>query len=115
MSEEMIPNEIPAKKKMGRPAKTKESMVTMTDLAQALKGFAETLKAPTAKELEKEQQEAIKEAARRKQMIELARVEIATQKQRQASCGHVKQDGTTLFQGQIHSDGKYHPLCMGCG
>lgn len=107
--------DVKPKPKRGRPAKVKEPVVTMSDLAEALKGFAQELKAPTPKQLAEEQEEARKKAIRMKQMIELATVEINAKKQRQASCGHVKQDGSTLFQGQIHSDGLYHPLCMRCG
>lgn len=91
--------------------KSKAEALTREDLLAAIR----ELKAPSAKELAKEEEEQQREAARRKQMIELATEEMKAKVNRQRACGHVKQNGDTLFQGQIHSDGLYHPICMRCG
>lgn len=74
------------------------------------------------KELRKPDDETVaaKEEAERKrqismkQMIELAKIESENTRRNQERCSHKKENGNTLWMGQIHSDGMFHPLCFRC-
>ena len=89
-----------------------EQMVSFT-AAQFMEMIKE-LRKPDDETLEKKAEAAKRLELQKKQMIALAQLETATRERRQKACSHKKQDGNTLWAGQIHSDGKYHPICLRC-
>jgi len=115
-----MPEPLPSKTEI--PVTKTEPSVSMTpsQLKEMLIAFAHELRKPTA------EQEA--EAAKKKddlerakqQKIELVRLDAQAKIDRENRCDigmgpHRKQNGeTTIFQGQIFSDGYYHPMCIRC-
>lgn len=51
----------------------------------------------------------------REEMLEVARLEVAMKEQREGNCNHRKENGKSAYAGQVHSDGKIHPVCLHCG
>jgi hypothetical protein len=58
------------------------------------------------------------EEARRQEsmaaMLVVARLEEENHKRAQTNCRHEKQDKTSTWYGQVHSDGLIHPICVRC-
>lgn len=72
------------------------------------------LRKPDQETLDKKEAERKKLEQDRKQMIQLAELELRTKRARQSNCNHKKEDGRTALAGQVHSDGKIHPICLHC-
>ena len=67
--------------------------------------------------LEKEEQDRARMLANREQNLNIERGRIELQRQREEACertGHVKENGRTAVNGQVHNDGMYHPVCFHC-
>lgn len=67
---------------------------------------------------EETQQRLAQEKAQRdqsmKNMLAEARQSEEATRNRQTRCSHRKPDQATAVHGQIHSDGKIHPICVIC-
>ena len=67
--------------------------------------------------LEKEEEDRARMLANREQNLNIERSRIELQRQREEACertGHVKENGRTAVNGQVHNDGMYHPVCFHC-
>ncbi len=71
-------------------------------------------KAPDAETQEKREKDKARRQLALASYIAEAKQSEAAREQRQANCGHRKENGQTLVHGQIHSDNLLHPLCLGC-
>lgn len=87
---------------------------TADQLETMLLRIGKEMRKPDDVTLAKQAQEEQRRQESMRQMIALANIEIDSKKNMQARCSHKKEDGRTLWHGQIHSDGKYHPLCLRC-
>ena len=70
-----------------------------------------------AAQARKEQTQEERNATSREQMLAIEMQAIAMKEANQAACektGHVKENGRTAINGQIHNDGYYHPFCIRC-
>lgn len=61
-------------------------------------------------------EEKTRKEAHRASAIELAMAEQQSKIDRESRCNHTRaEDGKRTIGGQVHSDGKIHPLCLRCG
>ncbi len=67
------------------------------------------------KAIEKEELEAARLLEAREQMLKVEMERIRQQEERQAHCGHTKENGRPSWMAsQIHNDGMIHPVCSHC-
>lgn len=82
--------------------------------ADSFKEVMRELKAPDPEvAAEKAAERARKDAARQRRVAEI-KAEEEGRAALQAMCGHKKENGHSAINGQIHSDGLYHPICIHC-
>lgn len=83
-------------------------------IASAVRTAIEESRKPTPEELAKKLKEEEDANRRMQEMLTVARAEEEAKKQAWANCKHVKEDGRPSVSGQVHSDGKIHPICLRC-
>lgn len=82
---------------------------------EQLKFFIEEMKKPDAETAAKLAAEKERRESERKNMIELAILEEQEKQNREANCGHRKENGRTAYVlGHRNEDGKYKYLCQHC-
>jgi hypothetical protein len=113
---------IPETSKTEAPVTKNEPSVSMTptQMKEMMVAFATELRRPTEEQqAELDKKKADLERAKRDK-IELVKLDAAMKIDRENRCDigmgpHRKQNGeTTVFRGQIFSDGYYHPMCIRC-
>lgn len=72
------------------------------------------MKKPDQATLDKAEKDRIELQRRQDDMIKVANIELAATKAMRDSCGHRKENGRTLFMGQLCSDGLFHAICFRC-
>lgn len=88
--------------------------LSFDDLQKLIVMAIKTAKEPDDETKLKNDEEKTRKASNLRQMIENAKITEENQKRSQARCGHRKGDGQSTVYGQIHSDGKIHPICVRC-
>ncbi len=87
-----------------------------------LERLVQLMLARESKMLIKDEADEARKLQSRKDMVKMAQEQIAMKKNIQDNCGweygrpgsHTKENGRSAINGQIHNDGKYHPICMRC-
>lgn len=103
----------------------KENAPVATDAATAgnhLEALVQLLLTKEGKIARKEQDEEIRRQRAREDMITATKEQEALIKARQDMCGaeygqpgrHIKENGRSAINGQVHNDGFYHPICFRC-
>lgn len=115
MLQEMSPADLQELMKQMQAPSASGQTFTMDQVLAVVKEFASELKKPSLEEQEKQEADR-----KRRLMIAQERVIIAKefteqQERIQSSCPHVKENGRTAIQGQVHSDGMWHGFCFKCG
>lgn len=126
---ELHPDGPPAKKP--KAAKSTAPILTRDDVIALLRENAPTATQSAAntdtlaqlvqlmltkegKQLRKEEEEAVRREAARQDMIRITREHEEMVARNQANCGHVKENGRSAINGQIHNDGLKHLFCQRC-
>lgn len=128
---EKYPDGPPQKKAKAEPAPTitkeqilailrEEAGATAAPVVQGdaeLKQLVQLMLNKEAKTLQKEEADAARKAAAREDMIRVVTETEAQKKAIQDACernNHSKENGRSAISGQVHNDGKFHPLCQRC-
>lgn len=72
------------------------------------------MKKPDDETLEKKAKDEARRQEQMRNMIAVAKLDEANRLNFQARCQHEKQDKSSTWYGQVHSDGKIHPICVRC-
>jgi hypothetical protein len=99
------------------PKEPKAPTVTLTleQLREMIVFAATEFRKPTEAEQEKLDKEKALFDRKRKEGIEMAKLEEEQRKLAQDQCPHKKPNGeSTIHIGQIYSDGKLRPICVRC-
>lgn len=80
----------------------------------------QALREPDDETKRKRQEERLLQARREAEALQLAKDEMEQKAFRHSHCGtghgpHTKDNGRSAIQGQIHSDGMFHGICVRCG
>ncbi len=94
--------------------KTLAVALTFEQQKELMLAMVTEMRKPDQETLDKKERERIRLQRQREDMIKVANMEMAAVKANQAACSHRKENGRTLFHGQVHSDGFYHGICLRC-
>lgn len=72
------------------------------------------MKKPDDETLEKKAKEDQRRKEAMESMIQLSKLETENRLRGQKNCPHEKQDKSSTWYGQVHSDGLIHPICVRC-
>lgn len=94
----------------------KPDSLTMTkdELLAIITHAIQELKKPDAETAAKLAIERERRESDMRAMVELAKTQELETRRRQETCSHRKENGERSVGGQIHSDGKIHPICLRC-
>lgn len=101
----------------GPPKKSKKDKTAAPPAApsgDALSQLVQLMLAKEAKTIQKEQDDDARREEARQDMLRIAKEQEAQKLARQANCRHVKENGRSAINGQVHNDGLYHPICHHC-
>ncbi len=94
--------------------KTLAVALTFDQQMELMRAMVTEMRKPDQATLDKMEQDRLRLERQKEDMIKVANMEIAAIKANQAACSHRKENGRTLFHGQVHSDGMYHGICLRC-
>lgn len=95
-------------------APTVGSTATPAANGDTLAQLVQLMLAKEGKTLRKEEEDMARLEAGKQDMIRIVMESEALKLANQAACGHVKDNGRTAINGQVHNDGKFHPFCQRC-
>ncbi len=98
----------------GEDGKTLAVAMTFEQQKELMLAMVQEMRKPDQATLDKAEQERLRLQVQRDNMVKVANMELAATKAMRDSCGHTKENGRTLFMGQVCSDGMFHAICFRC-